>query len=466
MLATVHGSRSLGHWGVVRTAIAMSRRYWWEGRLKDVEEYVKKCLACPMAKLGSSGRRQTRMVRCTPARRFEIAALDNTQINPSGRNGEQKVVVIGDVKSRFIVAVPCKDEHAEMLSTILWERWFAVFGPEQLLTDLGKPLVSAIMRKLCARAGVSKMFSSAYHPQCNGMIEHFNRTMAAEVSKTLLCEDTWPQYVSMNVFRYNCTVLKSTVETPHKSMFGVESFDFDGGLNLRFRQDDEPENLQARLQEVHKRLFDKLLASTTAAGRIYDRAVRETQYEVGDTVFVFHPPGLIDKGRKLVPPWLGPYVVQKKLSDISYLLTDREGKVSRVHVNRLTRTDQDLKETQNPVEGLFPDSRRLLRNVLEYDAIKKQFKTRSAGRRGYKWIDEPNLPDVVVTAYWTIRTANPTTDKPAESNIGSGKSTWLDMTIVTVSIGCVRGNDRWSVSCVTVYWTRLVIAGEGTRNGI
>jgi hypothetical protein len=68
-------------------------------------------------------------------------------------------------------------------------------------------------------------------------------------------------------------------------------------------------------------------------------------------------------------------------------------------VNRLPTTDQDLKETQNPVEGLFPDSRRLLRNVLEYDAIKKQFKIRSAGRRGYKWIDERNLLDVIVAAY-------------------------------------------------------------------
>jgi Integrase zinc binding domain len=112
MLAKVHGSRSLGHWGVARPAIAMSRLYWWDGWLKDAEEYVKKCLTCAMEKLGSSGRRQTRMVRYMPAMRFEIVALDITQISPSGRNGEQKVVLVRDVKSRFIVPVPCKDEHA------------------------------------------------------------------------------------------------------------------------------------------------------------------------------------------------------------------------------------------------------------------------------------------------------------------------------------------------------------------
>jgi transposase InsO family protein len=210
-----------------------------------------------MAKLGSSGRRQKRTTRYTPARRFEIVALNITQISPSGRKGEQKVVVIGDMKSRFVLAVPRKDKHAETLSKNLWERWFAVLGPpEHLLTDLGKPLVSAIMRNLYARAGDSKIFTSAYQPQCNGMMERFNRTMAAEVSKTLLCEDTWPEYVSMAVFRYNYTVHKSTGETPYKSKFGVESLEFDGVLNLHFRQDDEPENLPARLQEVHERLFD------------------------------------------------------------------------------------------------------------------------------------------------------------------------------------------------------------------
>lgn len=77
---------------------------------------MKKCVVCAMAKLGSSGRRQTRMIRYTPARRFEIVALDITQISPSGRKGEQKVVVIGDMKSRFVLAVPCRVEHAEILS--------------------------------------------------------------------------------------------------------------------------------------------------------------------------------------------------------------------------------------------------------------------------------------------------------------------------------------------------------------
>jgi hypothetical protein len=34
----------------------------------------------------------------------------------------------------------------------------------------------------------------------------------------------------------------------------------------------------------------------------------------------------------------------------------------------------------------------------------------------------------------------------------------VDKTSVTVSIGCMRGNDCCNLSCVTVYWTGHVIA--------
>jgi hypothetical protein len=127
--------------------------------------------------------------------------------------------------------------------------------------------------------------------------------------------------------------------------------------------------------------------------------VKETSFKVGETVFVFHPPGLIEEGGKLVPPWMGPYVVTEKVSEVAYLVEDRSGLTSRVHVNRLTRLEPGVEETQDPQAGTFPDSRRLLRKLMSYDAEGKRFKVRSKGRNGYIWTEESNLPDIIVTAY-------------------------------------------------------------------
>jgi hypothetical protein len=203
----------------------------------------------------------------------------------------------------------------------------------------------------------------------------------------------------MCVFRYNNSVHSATGEMPYRAMFGVDCFEFDAGINLRMCLNDEPEDLAVRLAEVHERLYDKSLSARNAAGRVCDRAVNDTSFAVDERVFVFHPPGLIEEGRKLVPPWLGPYVVKERLADVAYLVEDRSCQTSRVHVNRLTRMDPGVEETQDPMAGMFPDSRRLLRKLLGYDAVGKRFKVGSKGRNGFICTKESNLPDVIVKAY-------------------------------------------------------------------
>jgi transposase InsO family protein len=137
-------------------------------------------------------------------------------------SAERNILVIGDVFTRFLLAIPLQDDKSQTVADALWTRWFAVFGPpERLLTDLGKPLVSDIMISLCRRAGVDKIFTSAYHPETNGMIEHFNRTLGVDLAKTVLTMETWPEYVAICVFRYNCSTHEATGQTPYKGMFGV-----------------------------------------------------------------------------------------------------------------------------------------------------------------------------------------------------------------------------------------------------
>ena len=53
-----------------------------------------------------------------------------------------------------------------------------MFGvPEALLTDWGTNLLSCLMQGVCSLLGMKKINTTAYHPQCNGMVERFNRTL-------------------------------------------------------------------------------------------------------------------------------------------------------------------------------------------------------------------------------------------------------------------------------------------------
>jgi hypothetical protein len=53
-------------------------------------------------------------------------------------------------------------------------------------------------------------------------------------------------------------------------------------------------------------------------------------------VLVYDEAGDLAQGRKLRQPWLGPYRVEKRLSDVSYILrAQNNARVARVNANRM-----------------------------------------------------------------------------------------------------------------------------------
>lgn len=412
VLEWVHGSREVGHWGVLRTAARLKQRYWWKGWFADVEKRVRECVACRLAKMTRS-RRQARMQVWHPRARFHTVAVDVLEVSPKSADGNRKVIVMGDLFTRFMVAVPVAEEKAEVVAGVLFDRWISIFGPPvRILSDRGKPFVSGVVRSLCARIGTKKVFTTPYAPQTDGMVERFNATLTGDLAKFVLDEADWDKHVSFATFRYNSSVNSATGMSPYFAMFGVRPFEFDSCQGLSLRLEDEPADVAARLAEVHAQLFNASLKSREWAQKHYDKAVEECQFELGERVLLYHPPGEKESGRKLRVPWLGPYLVQEKHSSCGYTVrSELDGRLARVHVNRLKRvpSGRDV-DAEQPQQGLWPDVRRVLRGVLDRrtrsgaavngsDQQGVEYKVRKAGRRGFVWVPRESLPDVVVRAY-------------------------------------------------------------------
>jgi hypothetical protein len=217
----------------------------------DVRKLVSECLAFELGRLRRPGF-QARMVRYHPSRRFEMVAMDVFEMSPETKRGKRKVLVIGDLYSRYLVAVPISDERADTVARVTFDRWVSVFGPpEQLLTDLGPNFASGVISEMCRLIGTRKVFTSAYHPQTNGFIERYNRTLSTELRRQLSDEEDWDLSLSMAVFRYNATQHADTGMKPYKAVLGSEVFELDCGVLQRLNIDAEPEDLARRLAEVH-----------------------------------------------------------------------------------------------------------------------------------------------------------------------------------------------------------------------
>ena len=98
------------------------------------------------------------------------------------------------------------------------------FGiPEALLSDHGANLLSNLMKDICEQLGIQKLNTTSYHPQCNGMVERFNRTL-----KAMLCAHAarfgpqWDRYLSGVLYAYRNTPHWSTGEKPSYFLFGLD----------------------------------------------------------------------------------------------------------------------------------------------------------------------------------------------------------------------------------------------------
>jgi Integrase core domain len=278
--------------GFLRTTARLRERFWWAGWYAAVEKQVVDCLAWRLNKMKRS-RRQATMQVWHPKARFETIAVDVLAISPTSATVMKKVVVIGDVFLRFMMAIAVPAETAAANAEVLFERWIAVFGPPvRLLSDRGKVFVSEVVQNLFARVGTKKFFTTPYARQTvDGMVECFNGTLCRDLAKFVTHEEDWDRHLAFAVFRYSASCNEATGVSPVCALFGVDPFEFDACLSLELRLEDEPHNVAQRLAEVHGQLCKKAMRSRAAAQVQYDKAVQMRSYAVGDRVLIYHTPG-------------------------------------------------------------------------------------------------------------------------------------------------------------------------------
>ena len=76
-------------------------------------------------------------------------------------------------------AFPTSDQRADTIAKLFVENIVCHHGVlEELLFDSGSNFFSELMREVCKLLGVKKIDTSGYHPQCDGLVEKFNSTLA------------------------------------------------------------------------------------------------------------------------------------------------------------------------------------------------------------------------------------------------------------------------------------------------
>ena len=94
--------------------------------------------------------------------------------------------------------------------------------------------------------------------------------------------------------------------------------------------------LRSQLENVHELVRKSLKIATETQKECYDNRASRNQYQEGQPVWLFNPAKKKGISPKLSRPWVGPYLIIKCLSDVTYRIqATPKGKQQVVHFNRL-----------------------------------------------------------------------------------------------------------------------------------
>ena len=302
------------HFSGNRLFNTLARHWWWEGMFSEAVQYARNCPEC--ATVSGGGRVTRPPLHPIPVNRpFQIVGVDIMEL-PKTTLGNKYVLVFQDFLTKWPMAYPIPDQKSWRIADILVREVVPFFGvPENLLSDRGANLLSHLMMDVCKLLGIRKLNTTAYHPQCNGMVEKFNRTLKTALRKHAARFGVqWDQYLSGVLWAYRNTPHESTGEKPSFLLFGMDCRSPTEAALLPPTQP-EPTEVENDREEVvlslasARELAVKSMRQAQKRYKIkYDRNAGQTKYRIGDWVVVKFPHET-GKQRKLSQPWHGPFRV-------------------------------------------------------------------------------------------------------------------------------------------------------------
>ena len=354
ILKQLHDSRTSGHLGSKKTRSRVAQRFYWHGSMSDVGRWCQSCDLC-------ASRKRPHKTPRAPMEKYNVGApLERIAIDvlgplPISMKGNKYIAVIGDYFSKWTEAYALPNQEATTVANVVVEEFICRFGvPRILHSDQGRNWESKVFQAVCRLLDIDKTRTTPYHPISDGMVERFNQTVEAMLSKFVENnQKDWDVHLPYMMMAYRSAEHDTTGVAPVEVMLGRHiELPIDLIVGSPPPDDNDHSNnmpeyvhrLKERLVRVHDYVREKQNIATESQKKSYDHRSTNQRYKVGDDVWLHCPARTKGRSPKLQRPWEGPYTVTKKISDVTFRIQkSARSKPKVVHYNRLK-----LYEGRNP----------------------------------------------------------------------------------------------------------------------
>jgi len=213
-------AHSLHHPGATATYQTLHSQVIWKGMRHDVKLWTSQCTLCQQHKI--TRHIKPPLMHFPTGNRFEILHIDIVGPLPID-NGYSYLLTMLDRKTRWFEVVPLKSISANIVANTLVSHWISRYGvPTTIISDRGAQFESDLFQNLCLSLGINHLSSTAYHPQTNGMLERFHRTLKASL-RILTTNSNWTKALPFVLLGWRNTPSKTTLASPSQLLFGCNT---------------------------------------------------------------------------------------------------------------------------------------------------------------------------------------------------------------------------------------------------
>jgi transposase len=345
ILGESHDLPTAGHLGITKTFLRIAQTYFWPGLFRDVVQYVKSCDVCQVHKVEQQLPRGQLRYRKKDGPWVTVTS-DILGPYPRTKKGHRYIVVFQDYFTKWVECKPLKAATAKSVLEAFQEQIILRWGlPSVLLSDNGPQYVNRIMSDIAETYHLTQMFTPYYCPQANPT-ERVNRVLKTMISAYLGKHHAdWDLYLREFAYALNTTVHSATGYTPAYLNLGREL-----KLPSVLDAEGEPHELDptlpqewakkvSALQDIHLLVRDNLEEAYKKASRYYNLRHRDSVFKVGDLVLRknYALSSAVDQVTAgLMPKYLGPFKIKRRISPVTYELEARNGKIQgRWHIKDL-----------------------------------------------------------------------------------------------------------------------------------
>jgi transposase InsO family protein len=293
-----------GHFGARRTAHMVATSYWWYGLTRHVRQMVAHCEVCDRVRASFNVHHPVLSPLPIGGLFYRWGVdLCGPFVKTKSTNYTYIMIAIEHF-SKHIEMIPLKDKSASTTAAAFLSHVLGRFGAcAEVVTDQGTEFMGAF-HGLLQQALIDHRFTSANHPQADGLSERAVQTVKRALRK--LCEEkggkeAWDTMLPWIALGYRCSAQESTGFSPYQLLYGrlpvippaiyprmAEPIDFDSPTRAASELTERAALLKRHCAVAMENLRiaqhrDTLRYAKTRSGAY---APRMRRYDVGDYVYL------------------------------------------------------------------------------------------------------------------------------------------------------------------------------------